>query len=591
MILNDENITIPKSGPNGPVESIEQIVYKGSYTIWKKGFSEHIGPRGKFTKTKEFASQPDTVKAARRAVVRYFNLELLEKKVIEKKDIPARFDKWLDTSSSDCIFNDSQRSNFTRPHLLLCAWYVELNSGERCSDAEKALMARCDREAQELEAAGLEVAIGPMVDDMSEKDRKKFLARKAREEAREKDKEDRALKRDQAKRVKAEEKALNAAHAKVVKMKGLRKAAEESGISPSASSKPSDSLPQTSVPTQSLYSIKTIHPDDVASDVGVINDSVEAILAQYEELDGTSKPASWVKITKFVSEHQGHKRREHKGNSDSPAVVDLLIMDVPEGLPVPGISLGKDIPLWNQLKLRTSGSGKLDSSWINAAFNFADDWVSDDGAVLVFFPDSKFITNEISSWALWANFREEMKWVVSTGLPLTKPDYPNRTVKYFMAKLFVRKENPDDSIPNSSFRFNRQDELRSQGFDLPNDGWLSNSISFETLTMRDGSSHPWRGAREKSENLLLALVDLCTEEDDIIMDISASTGTFLPSVWLTLRYLPNLLKRHFVSVFSLTRILHIQISQEHLSRLALSYLDTSSLWSQSTSSTKRSCCR
>ena len=47
-------------------------------------------------------------------------------------------------------------------------------------------------------------------------------------------------------------------------------------------------------------------------------------------------------------------------------------------------------------------------------------------------------------------------------------------MKYFMAKLFVRRENqatdPKDSFPRSDFTFNEQVDLLSQGIDLPNDG-------------------------------------------------------------------------------------------------------------------------
>lgn len=63
-------------------------------------------------------------------------------------------------------------------------------------------------------------------------------------------------------------------------------------------------------------------------------------------------------------------------------------------------------------------------------------------------------------------------------------------MKYFMAKFFVCKDNRDKGIHISSFRSNEQDELEGQQFNLSNDGWLNNSISFETLKMREGSNQP-----------------------------------------------------------------------------------------------------
>ena len=87
-----------------------------------------------------------------------------------------------------------------------------------------------------------------------------------------------------------------------------------------------------------------------------------------------------------------------------------------------------------------------------------------------------------------------------------RPDYVGRTVKYFMAKLFVRRENqaadPDDSFPCSDFTFNKQVDLLSQGIDLPNDGTIRNVMLAGSLTLHSGTGLPWRGVREKSVNLL-----------------------------------------------------------------------------------------
>ena len=101
-------------------------------------------------------------------------------------------------------------------------------------------------------------------------------------------------------------------------------------------------------------------------------------------------------------------------------------------------------------------------------------------------------------------------------------------MKYFMAKLFVRRESqavdPDDSFPRSDFSFNDQVDLLSQGIDLPNDGTIRNVMPAASLTLRNGTGLPWRGAREKSVNLLQALIDLCSEEEDIVLDLIAGTG-------------------------------------------------------------------
>ena len=76
-----------------------------------------------------------------------------------------------------------------------------------------------------------------------------------------------------------------------------------------------------------------------------------------------------------------------------------MIFDVPKGLSVLGLSAGNEVPHWNRLEMKTGESGSPESPWIHAAFSFADQWISDNGAVLVFYPDSRFILNEIISWA------------------------------------------------------------------------------------------------------------------------------------------------------------------------------------------------
>ena len=79
--------------------------------------------------------------------------------------------------------------------------------------------------------------------------------------------------------------------------------------------------------------------------------------------------------------------------------MDLVIFDVPENLPIPGIVPVGEVPHWNKLKMKSKGLGIHESPWIHKAFEFASTWIQDDGVVLVFFPDSSFISHKILSWA------------------------------------------------------------------------------------------------------------------------------------------------------------------------------------------------
>ena len=64
--------------------------------------------------------------------------------------------------------------------------------------------------------------------------------------------------------------------------------------------------------------------------------------------------------------------------------------------------------------------------------DFASQFLQDDGAVIVFYPKSKFISNKLLSWADRAGFQEETRWFAINGLLLTIPDNPSRTHKCFL---------------------------------------------------------------------------------------------------------------------------------------------------------------
>ena len=88
-----------------------------------------------------------------------------------------------------------------------------------------------------------------------------------------------------------------------------------------------------------------------------------------------------------------------------------------------------------------------------------------------------------------------------------------------MAKCFVKKFER-----GAQFSFYNRVELIRDRIQLSIDGHLTNLITENTLTLREGTTVPWRGAREKSVNLMEALIDMCTQEDDIVLDLTASTG-------------------------------------------------------------------
>ena len=505
---------------------IRKWIEKWSLLLWRRAFRELFAKNSGYTKKLEFLSQAETEKALRRTVMRYFLRELIPMRAIQRTDLPPRFAKWSDLSSSECVFTLDQRKNFKRPHLLACPWYIDLSRGDKCPSEEASLKATCEQEvlaqaATQPEDDDLQLVV--FDDGLTDKERAKALAKQEKLKEKAKAKEDKKKDKEAERETKKKEAEERRQLASKVKKLGLKKVLEEEGISPSASSKPTSS---TALPALSSYSIPTFDTSVDSSSVLIINQAPDVILGQFEKLPEGQVPEAWESITEFLKLHQGEKVRLQHGVSDGSPLVDLVVFDIPENLPVPGIQPTGEVPPWNQLKIRTKSNRRQESPWIHKAFEFASTWLQDDGAVLVLYPDSKFISNEISSWADWASFQEEDKWFVSNELPLTRPDYEGRTVKYFMAKLFVRRENddPEDTFPPSDFSFNPQKELLAQGIDLRNDGTIKNVVTAENLTIRSSTGFPWRAGREKSVNFFQALVDLCTEEDDIVLDLTAGTG-------------------------------------------------------------------
>ena len=522
LIVEEEKIELNSEGLLEPVVPIARWVMRAGCRFWKRAFREFLAADALFTKTKDFDSQNDTAKAVRRMIVRYFYFELLKKKAIEFSDMPLRFATWVDTSSKECIFNLYQRKNYPAPHLQQCPWYLDLNPTERILDEEVPFKALCDRQTQELMDAHGGVLEPPPDVPLTEKEKRKLAIQLskavAKEEARKK-----------AEREKAAALALKL-KAREDKKKGKepRRSVGSSAQSPASTVNPSSTQISMGLTQLTLYPVEVELNADDHGDLEVIHDTHQGIFLQKDSLAGPERPLTMQQIDDFAAKHQGVKRRRFKMANSNPSVVDLVVFDIPEGLPVPGIGAPGFVPEWNRLEKRIPDpqkKNKMESPFIKDAFEFAETWICDDGCLLVFFPDSRFHNNEVLGWAAWANFKEAMKWTVVSGLPLTKPDYSEgETTKTYVAKVFIRRRCDDDQIPDSNFAFNEQEVFEERGVNLIKDGILYNGLHSGNLTMSAMTSSPYRGARERTDNMMAALVDLLTESGDIILDLTASTG-------------------------------------------------------------------
>ena len=152
-------------------------------------------------------------------------------------------------------------------------------------------------------------------------------------------------------------------------------------------------------------------------------------------LEGDQPPV-WTELLQFVKAHSGSRIRYLRGEPRD--LVDMVIMDVPEGLPVPGIHADSTVPIWNSHPTRVNDRGRKESPFIHSCFELVGELLRDGVPLIVFYLDSKFISNELMGWADWAGFEEETKWFVINGLLLSCDGQPGRTQKCFMAKCFVR---------------------------------------------------------------------------------------------------------------------------------------------------------
>ena len=524
LIIEEEKIQLNSEELLEPVIPIGRWVMRSGCRFWKRSFREFLAADALFTKTKDFHTQNDTDKAVKRMIIRYFHFELLKKKALDFDVMPLRFTTWVDTSSKDSIFNLYQRKNFPAPHLQQCPWYLDLNPSERILDEEVAFKALCDRQTQDLMDAHGGVLEPPPDVPLTEKEKRKLALQLSKSMAKEE-----ARKKAELEKAAAVAMKLKAREDKK-KGKLPRRSVGSSAQSPASSVNPSSTQINMGLTQLTLYPVEVELNSEDQGDLEVIHDTHQGIFEKKDSLDGPEKPLTMQQIDDFASKHQGRKRRRYKTTYTNPSVVDLIVLDVPEGLPVPGIGAPGFIPEWNRLEKKIPDpqkKNKMESPFIKDAFEFSETWICDDGCLLVFYPDSRFHNNEVSGWAAWANLKEAMKWTVVSGLPLTKPDYSEgETTKTYIAKVFIRSRSEDDHIPDSKFAFNEQEVFEERGVNLIKDGILYNGLHSGNLTISAMTGSPFRGAHERTDNMMAALIDLLTESGDIILDLTASTGSF-----------------------------------------------------------------
>jgi hypothetical protein len=115
--------------------------------------------------------------------------------------------------------------------------------------------------------------------------------------------------------------------------------------------------------------------------------------------------------------------------------VDLIIAEYPDGLPIPGVSeFPCQVPSWN----------KQVQNFVKFIIGFSQGYLHDDGALLLFFPDSVQINKEVLSFLHNNNLEVKEEWTIVNSLHLTHPMHNSKRVSNFgdfpLFKFFLLRD-------------------------------------------------------------------------------------------------------------------------------------------------------
>jgi hypothetical protein len=118
-------------------------------------------------------------------------------------------------------------------------------------------------------------------------------------------------------------------------------------------------------------------------------------------------------------QHKSDKARAFKGVQGTDGGVDLMIVDIPEGLPIPMVSSPPtSIPGWNS----------ANPNFLLLLFDFGSSLIHDNGTLLLFFKDDLKIRADIRGFANAYHFKILKEWTGINRLPLISAKESSKTV-------------------------------------------------------------------------------------------------------------------------------------------------------------------
>jgi hypothetical protein len=99
--------------------------------------------------------------------------------------------------------------------------------------------------------------------------------------------------------------------------------------------------------------------------------------------------------------------------------IDLMIVDIPEGLPIPMVSNPlTSIPEWNS----------VDKNFLPMVFDFGSSLVHDNGVLLLFYKDDLKLRVDIRGFVKAYHFKILKEWTGINHLPITSAKDVSQTV-------------------------------------------------------------------------------------------------------------------------------------------------------------------